>query len=98
MKMNREEVIKELELLREIIRTANSTTFVSASKKVMCMHYIEYAIELLKSSFTPKEVYETVIEHVQHDKKFKLGDTFDYTFIEVVDILNTELMCKAGDM
>lgn len=56
------------------------------------------AIELLKMSFTPKEVYDTVIEHAQCDKRFKLGDKIDYSFTDVVDILNIELMCKAGDM
>ena len=56
------------------------------------------AITLLKKSFTPEEVYKTVIEHGQHDKRFKLGDKIDYTFMDVVSILNTELMCKAGDI
>ena len=56
------------------------------------------ALALLKMSFTPQEVYETVIEHAQHDKRFKLGDKIDYSFSDVVDILNIELMCKAGDM
>lgn len=56
------------------------------------------ALDLLKRSFTPHEVYDTVIEHAQHDKRFKLGDRIDYSFSDVVDILNIELMCKAGDM
>ena len=56
------------------------------------------ALDLLKRSFTPQEVYDTVIEHGQHDKRFKLGDKIDYSFTDVVDILNMELMCKAGDM
>lgn len=56
------------------------------------------AAELLKTSFTPKEVYDTVVEHGQHDKRFKLGDKIDYSFTEVVYILNVELMCKAGDV
>ena len=56
------------------------------------------AIVLLKRSFTPQEVYDTVIEHAQHDMRFKLGDKIDYSFTDVVDILNIELMCKAGDI
>lgn len=56
------------------------------------------ARDVLKRSFTPQEVYYTVIEHGQHDKRFKLGDKIDYSFTDVVDILNIELMCKAGDM
>lgn len=56
------------------------------------------ALVLLKRSFTPQEVYDTVIEHAQHDKRFKLGDKINYSFTDVVDILNIELMCKAGDM
>lgn len=56
------------------------------------------AMELLKRSFTPEEVYQTVIEHGQHDKRFRLGDAINYTFPEVIDILRIELMCKAGDM
>ena len=56
------------------------------------------ALALLKGSFTPQEVYDTVIEHAQHDTRFKLGDKIDYSFTDVVDILNMELMCKAGDM
>ena len=56
------------------------------------------ALALLKRSFTPQEVYDTVIEHAQHDMRFKLGDKIDYSFSDVVDILNMELMCKAGDM
>lgn len=56
------------------------------------------ALAMLKKSFTPEEVYKTVIEHGQHDMRFKLGDRIDYTFMDVVGILNTELMCKAGDM
>ena len=64
-----------------------------------CIHQlIRDALALLKMSFTPQEVYETVIEHAQHDKRFKLGDKIDYSFTDVVDILNIELMCKAGDM
>ena len=56
------------------------------------------AMVLLKKSFTPQEVYDTVVEHAQHDMRFKLGDKIDYSFTDVVDILNMELMCKAGDM
>jgi len=56
------------------------------------------ALALLKGSFTPQEVYDTVIEHAQHDTRFKLGDKIDYSFSDIVDILNMELMCKAGDM
>lgn len=56
------------------------------------------ALALLKGSFTPQEVYDTVIEHAQHDTRFRLGDKIDYSFSDVVDILNMELMCKAGDM
>ena len=55
-------------------------------------------IDLLKKSFTPQEVYDTVVEHAQHAMRFKLGDKIDYSFTDVVDILNMELMCKAGDM
>lgn len=62
------------------------------------LHAIDDAIALLKRSFTPQEVYDTVIEHAQHDMRFKLGDKIDYSFTDVVDILNVELMCKAGDM
>ena len=58
----------------------------------------EDALALLKRSFTPQEVYDTVIEHAQHDKRFKLGDKIDYSFTDAVDILNIEMMCKAGDM
>ena len=56
------------------------------------------ALALLKKSFTPQEVYNTVIEHAQHDMRFKLGDKINYSFTDVVDILNIEVMCKAGDM
>lgn len=59
---------------------------------------LEGTLDLLKRSFTPQEVYDTVIEHAQHDTRFKLGDRIDYSFTDVVDILNMELMCKAGDM
>ena len=55
-------------------------------------------IDLLKRSFTPDEVYTTVIEHGQHDKRFRLGDPINYSFQQVVEILRIELMCKAGDM
>ena len=37
------------------------------------------AIALLQRSFTPEEVYDTVIEHAQHDMRFKLGDKIDYS-------------------
>jgi len=56
------------------------------------------ALELVKRSFTPEEVYRTVIEHGQHDRRFRLGDAINYSFSEVVDILRIELMCKAGDV
>ena len=56
------------------------------------------ALALLKKSFIPEEVYDVVVEHAQHDTRFKLGDKIDYSFSDVVDILNIELMCKAGDM
>lgn len=68
----------------------NSMTFMNGLKRD--------ALALLKRSFTPQEVYDTVIEHGQHDMRFKLGDKIDYSFTDVVDILNMELMCKAGDM
>lgn len=58
----------------------------------------EDALALLKRSFTPQEVYDIVVEHAQHDMRFKLGDKIDYSFTDVVDILNIEVMCKAGDM
>ena len=56
------------------------------------------ALALLKKSFTPQEVYDIVVEHAQHDMRFKLGDKIDYSITDVVDILNIEVMCKAGDM
>lgn len=56
------------------------------------------ALNLLEKSFTPNEVYDAVVQHAQHDTRFKLGDKIDYSFSDVVDILNTELMCRAGDM
>lgn len=59
---------------------------------------VDDALQLLEKSFTPDEVYSTVIEHGQHDRRFRLGDPIKYSFPEVVDILRIELMCKAGDM
>lgn len=56
------------------------------------------ALELVKRSFTPEEVYRTVIEYGQHDRRFRLGDAINYSFSEAVDILRIELMCKAGDV
>ena len=56
------------------------------------------AIDLLKKSFTPGEIYGAVIEYAHHDKRFKLGDRIDYSFDDVMDILNIQLMCKAGDV
>lgn len=62
------------------------------------VEWLDAALALLKKSFTPKEVYDVVVEHAQHDTRFKLGDKIDYSFTDVVDILNIELMFKAGDM
>ena len=58
----------------------------------------EDARELLKKSFTPDEASRAVIEHGQHDRRFRLGDPINYSFPEVIDILRIEVMCKAGDM
>lgn len=97
--IEREKVIDYLEyhihLLYDVIPhvSRDDGEYLEAAAKTM-----SDAITLLKKSFTPEEVYKTVIEHGQHDKRFKLGDKIDYTFMDVVGILNTELMCKAGDM
>lgn len=84
---NRERVIN-------VLSNYKSHAFGDKDEKVT----VEEIIALLKKSFTPEEVYKTVIEYGQHDMRFRLGDRIDYTFTDVIDILNTELMCKAGDM
>lgn len=91
---DREKVIRNLEELLVFSRYNDSVGWNPYNDT----ETLEGAIVLLKRSFTPKEVYDTVIEHGQHDKRFKLGDKIDYSFTEVVDILNSEVMCKAGDM
>lgn len=97
--LSREDTIKGLECCQKFVNCdANGGCPYKAIRDKCLETAIRDAIALLKSSFTPKEVYDIVIEHGQHDKRFKLGDTIDYTFTEVVDILNTELMCKAGDV
>ena len=48
------------------------------------------AIDLLKKSFTPNEVFSTVIEHGRHDKRFRLGDIINYSIPEMIDILRIE--------
>ena len=92
---DREKVIGDLEEQIAWIRDNDFHKFPGWGHAVLAMRD---AITLLKKSFTPQEVYDTVIEHAQHDKRFKLGDRIDYSFSDVVDILNMELMCKAGDM
>lgn len=100
--MTREEVIRGLECCKQ---GADYTDPICSE----CPYSDEYAADcvpmlaadalaLLKGTFTPQEVYDTVVEHAQHDMRFKLGDKIDYSFTDVVDILNIELMCKAGDM
>lgn len=92
----REKVIRGLECCLGSDSCAKCNFF---EYKMDCSWHLKYeALEMLKGSFTPQEVYNTVIEHGQHDKRFKLGDKIDYSFTDVVDILNMELMCKAGDM
>lgn len=91
----REKIIDDLEQQIRWIRENDFHKFPGWGHSVLAMRD---AAELLKTSFTPKEVYDTVVEHGQHDKRFKLGDKIDYSFMEVVDILNIELMCKAGDV
>ena len=93
--VDREKVIGDLEEQIAWIRDNDFHKFPGWGHAVLAMRD---AITLLKKSFTPQEVYDTVIEHAQHDKRFKLGDKIDYSFSDVVDILNIELMCKAGDM
>lgn len=92
---DREKVIDDLEEQIAWIRDNNFHKFPGWGHAVLAMRD---ALALLKRSFTPQEVYNTVIEHGQHDMRFKLGDKIDYSFTDVVDILNMELMCKAGDM
>ena len=91
---DREKVIRNLEELLVFSRYNDSVGWNPDNDT----ETLEGAVNLLKRSFTPQEVYDAVIEHGQHDKQFKLGDTINYSFQEVVEILRTELMCKAGDM
>ena len=91
---DREKVIRNLEELLVFSRYNDSVGWNPDNDT----ETLEGAIDLLKRSFTPQEVYDTVIEHANHDRRFKLGDKIDYSFSDVVDILNMELMCKAGDM
>lgn len=90
----RETVIAHLQEARRILGKVDEPTFWLD----YVINAVDDAVALLKRSFTPQEVYDTVIEHGQHDKRFKLGDKIDYSFTDAVDILNIELMCKAGDM
>ena len=101
--MTREDVINGLELCTENGSFAECISkdcpFIGGNIDSNCIEMLmRNALTLLKGSFTPQQVYDTVIEHAQHDKRFKLGDKIDYSFTDVVDILNIELMCKAGDM
>lgn len=91
--MTREEAIQHLENMKWLKGYDNTTVNGRPLDLV-----IDDIIDILKRSFTPQEVYDIVIEHAQHDTRFKLGDKIDYTFTDVVDILNVESMCKAGDM
>lgn len=96
---DREKVIAKLQILRTwcaVNPEYNKGLCIEDCRSAV--EWLDNALALLKKSFTPEEVYKTVIEHGQHDKRFKLGDKIDYTFMDVVGILNTELMCKAGDM
>lgn len=93
---DREKVIKGLEA--HLNRTCGLCPYDEDFNCIGSDPLLRDALALLKRSFTPQEVYDTVIEHAQHDKRFKLGDKIDYSFTDVVDILNMELMCKAGDM
>lgn len=92
--MGREKVIKNLEKMLDESKYNDSVQYNPWADT----ETLEAAIALLKKSFTPDEVYHTVVEHGQHDKRFRLGDAINYSFHEVVDILRIELMCKAGDM
>ena len=40
-----------------------------------------------EKSFTPDEVWNILIEHGQHDMRFKLGEIIKYSPSEVLDIL-----------
>ena len=91
--MTRKEAIQHLENMKWLKGYDNTTVNGRPLERV-----IDDIIDILKRSFSPKEVYDIVIEYAQHDKRFKLGDKIDYSFTDVVDILNMELMCKAGDM
>lgn len=91
--MTREEAIQHLENMKWLKGYDNTTVNGRQLDLV-----VDDIIDIMKRSFTPQEVYDTVIEHAQHDTRFKLGDKIDYSFSDVVDILNMELMCKAGDM
>lgn len=91
--MTRKEAIQHLENMK-LLKGYDNTTVNGRQLNLV----IDDIINILKRSFSPKEVYDIVIEHAQHDKRFKLGDKIDYSFTDVVDILNVELMCKAGDM
>ena len=93
MGMTREEAIQHLENMKWLKGYDNTTVNGRQLNLV-----IDDIIDILKRSFTPEEVYDIVQEHAHHDKRFKLGDKIDYSFTDVVDILNIELMCKAGDM
>ena len=94
---DRERIIKELDTcMSASCRGYKPGIYCPLSDEVWAI--IRDALELLKKSFTPQEVYDIVRDHAQHDKRFKLGDKIDYSFTDVVDILNIELMCKAGDM
>ena len=72
--MTREEAIQHLENMKWLKGYDNTTV-----DGVPLDNVIDDIIDLIKGSFTPQEVYDTVIE-------------------PAVDILNMELMCKAGDM
>ena len=91
--MTREKAIQYLENMKWLKGYDNTTVNGRPLEMV-----IDDIIDIMKRSFSPKEVYDIVIEYAQHDKRFKLGNKIDYSFTDVVDILNMELMCKAGDM
>lgn len=96
---DREKVIKGLECCTTYQGCTECPYGVCEQRTVNCdLKVMKDALALLKRSFTPDEVYTTVIEHGQYDKRFRLGDAINYSFPEVVEILRIELMCKAGDM
>ncbi len=86
-KMTRNKALSHLKIIRTWAFTDKQYGGIGPECCDDIVQWIDEAVSVMESLFTPDDVMLTLIDAGHHDRKFKLGETIRYTPTEVQKIL-----------